>query len=742
MLKKNKTLMFSLIKITIFSIFITSSIFYFVLFKAEVSNQTNLLQSRINQISNKLSSDLGYPLWNYIDDEITKNITEELKLDYVGGIVLNNAKGEIIKGFYKNDDNMIIHLAATSEDLKKFKFSKRKKIYYNNQFIGELEIFASDKQLKKVIKSYLMFLIIIALSMIIFSTVIIILLFKNSILKQLNNIKNGITELNNGNYDYEIPEQKYQEFNIISNHINIMARTIKKREKEISHIKNYLNNIVESMPSVLISIDENYKITQWNKTAQEVFKSNKNDVVGKKIWKVIPQFNSYKNNIFNVMQTKEEEIIYKKNLFDEVDRLYNIILYPLIANGVRGIVIRCDDVSELEKKQMQLEQAQKLETIGTLAGGLAHDFNNILNGIFGPISIMKTLISMGKEITATQINKYLTLMDSSANRAKDIVKQILMLSHKYKVRSMPVNLNDTILNIQKIATSSFDKIVDLDFEISHEDAVIQGDPTQIEQVFLNLIINAYHAMTIMQEKDKRGGTLYVTVSKFLGDNSFCNKHLNAEKGLYWKVSIEDSGVGIDKETMKKIFNPFFTTKGKGVGTGLGLAMVYNIIYQHKGFIDVYSEKGKGTKVNVYFPRYSEIIKERKSETYSIAKKNDASILFVDDEELNRTIAADILTPLGYKLTFCSNGEDALEIYNSDQKFDLVLLDIVMPKLSGDKVFWEMYKKNKDQKIIIMSGLRISNELNKIFEETKASFMSKPFTFQSLTSSIQEKLGED
>jgi len=605
-----------------------------------------------------------------------------------------------------------------------------------------LEIFASDVQLRKVLNSYLTFLIMIALSMILFSTAIIIFLFKNSILKQLNNIKEGISELNNGNYDYEISQQKYQEFNIISNHINIMARTIKKREKEVSNIKNYLNNIVESMPSVLISIDEDYRITQWNKTAKEIFKSDKEKVVGKKIWKVIPQFNSYKNNIFNVMQTKEEEIIYKKNLFDEVDRLYNIILYPLIANGVRGIVIRCDDVSELEKKQMQLEQAQKLETIGTLAGGLAHDFNNILNGIFGPISIMKTLMSMGKEINTAQIEKYLALMDSSANRAKDIVKQILMLSHKYKVRNMPVNLNETISNIQKIATSSFDKIVDLDFEIYPENAIIQGDPTQIEQVFLNLVINAYHAMTIMQEKDKRGGTLYVSISLFLADNSFCNKHLNAEKGEYWKVSIEDSGVGMGKETIKKIFNPFFTTKDKGVGTGLGLAMVYNIIFQHKGFIDVYSEKGKGTKFNIYLPKYSEIIKERKNETFAVAQKNNASILFVDDEEMNRTIADDILTPLGYKLTFCSNGEDALKVYKNGSIFDLILLDIVMPKLSGDKVFWEIYKMNKKQKIIIMSGLRISNELNKIFEETKASFMSKPFTFHSLTSAIQEKLKED
>lgn len=742
MSKKNGTLMFALIKITMFSIFITSSIFYFILFKSEVTNQTKLLHSRITQISQKLSSDLGYSLWNYVDNEITKNITQELKLEYVGGIILYNSKGEIVKGFYKDNDNIIINLSEISKELKKFKFSERRKIFYNNKFIGELEIYASDRQLKKTINNYLLFLIIIALSEVVFSTLIIILLFKNSILKQLNNIKDGISELNKGNYDNKIPKQRYNEFDVISNHINIMAQTIQKREKEISNIKNYLSNILESMPSVLISIDENYKITQWNKTAQEVFNANKENVIGRKIWKIIPQFNSYKNKIFNVMQTKEEEIIYKKNLFEEVDRLYNIIFYPLIANGVRGIVIRCDDVSELEKKQLQLEQAQKLETIGTLAGGLAHDFNNILNGIFGPISIMKTLISMGKEITGTQLNKYLGLMDSSANRAKDIVKQILMLSHKYKIRNMPVNLNETISSIQKIATSSFDKIVDLDIEFFPENAMIQGDPTQIEQVFLNLIINAYHAMTIMKDADERGGTLYVTITKFKADNVFCNKHINAKKGYFWKVSIEDSGVGMDKETIKKIFDPFFTTKGKGVGTGLGLAMVYNIIFQHKGFIDVYSEKGKGTTFNVYLPQYSDIIAERETQIDIVAKKGSASILFVDDEETNRTIAKDILTPLGYKLTFCSNGEEALDVYNSGKKFDLILLDIVMPKLSGDKVFWKINKKNKDQKVIIMSGLRISKELNKIFEETKASFMSKPFTFQSLIASIQEKLEEN
>ena len=275
-----------------------------------------------------------------------------------------------------------------------------------------------------------------------------------------------------------------------------------------------------------------------------------------------------------------------------MEEYHNISIFPLIANGIKGIVIRVDDITELEKKEQQLRQAQKMEIIGTLAGGLAHDFNNILGGITGSLSLLKFKLQKDTALDHDFMIKYLNIMEEAGRRAADLVKQLLSISSKQEMTLEPVDLDITIEHVMQICRNSFDKCIDLETLFSGTKAMINASPTQIEQVLLNLCVNAAHAMTTMRKEDEpQGGKLTVSLKKIFADKNFCIAHPEAHELEYWALTVQDTGVGMDTKTVAKIFDPFFTTKQKDKGTGLGLAMAYNIVQQHGGFIDVYSGEG-------------------------------------------------------------------------------------------------------------------------------------------------------
>lgn len=403
----------------------------------------------------------------------------------------------------------------------------------------------------------------------------------------------------------------------------------------------------------------------------------------------------------------------------------------------QGSFAMVTDMSEYEKKDRQLRQAQKMETVGTLAGGLAHDFNNILGGITGSLSLLQ-LETRKKEGDAEEIEKYLDVLEESAVRAADIVRRLLALSRKEELAFEPVDLNTTIRNVMKICRNTFEKSTELNPIYYDDPAVVLADPMQLEQILLNLCVNASHAMTIMRKEGQRwGGTLTVFIEKFYANPDFCEIHQGAEEGYYWKFSVRDEGVGMDSETVSRIFEPFFTTKIKSSGTGLGLSMVYNIIKQHKGLIDVVSKPEKGSSFDVYLPEYRELLEPKKQKTEAEIVKGEGLILVIDDEPIMRKITVKILEKAGYSVIFAKDGEEGVELFRKHrQKLMAVLLDMQMPKKSGRETYLDMREISPDVKVLLASGFQRDERVEAILRLGVHGFIEKPYTFGQLVKAIQ------
>lgn len=521
---------------------------------------------------------------------------------------------------------------------------------------------------------------------------------------------------------------------------DITAR--KEAQQEVARMRNYLNNIIESMPSMLVTVDDHSTITQWNTAAYKLSGIPSSQAIGRKIWDVAPFFQKYSSHFKEISRDRQPVKLHREQMNHGSDRIFNMTLFPLVANGTDGIAIRLDDITELETKEQQLRQAQKMESVGTLAGGLAHDFNNVLGGILGNLSLMQYRLAAGEKIEGARLQEYLDRMNSAGNRAADLVRQLLTLSRQQEVDLVPVDLNQSIRHVIKICENSLDKSVEIICKSAPTEARVLADPTQIEQVILNLCINAGHAMTIMRQNETWGGRLSVGLEIIEVDKAFRTSHPEASGTSYWRLSVQDTGVGMNTRTVSKIFDPFFTTKEQGKGTGLGLAMAYNIVKQLGGFMDVYSEEGMGSTFTVYLPRLTSVARPIPSVERPEVPRGQGTILVVDDDDLIRSTATEILQSLGYSVLTAKNGREAVDIYRQEQHaVSAVLLDMVMPVMSGREAYVEMKKINSKVKVLLVSGFRKDSRIDEVLALGVRKFLQKPYTIQKLAAALQEVIAD-
>ncbi len=390
--------------------------------------------------------------------------------------------------------------------------------------------------------------------------------------------------------------------------------------------------------------------------------------------------------------------------------------------AVQGII---RDVTEQERLEAQLQQAQKMEAMGTLAGGIAHDFNNLLMGIQGRTSLML----MGSDSPRSYV-EHLKGIEDYVKSAADLTNQLLSfaMGGKYQVKTTDLNL---LIKNQNRMFGRTKKEIHIQEKFAETLWTVEVDQGQIEQMLLNIYVNAGQAMP-------GGGDLFILTENVIIDENYI-KPYRVEPGRYAKISITDSGVGMDETTSQRIFDPFFTTKEMGRGTGLGLASAYGIVKNHDGFINVYSEKGEGTTFNIYFPA-SEKAAAKEQEIAGELVRGTETVLLVDDEDMIIEVGQGIIESLGYEVWIAKSGKEAIEIYNQNlDRIDLVILDMIMPGMGGRETYDNLKALNPYVKVLLSSGYSINAQAAEILNRGCNDFIQKPFNVTDLSKKIREIL---
>ena len=370
---------------------------------------------------------------------------------------------------------------------------------------------------------------------------------------------------------------------------------------------------------------------------------------------------------------------------------------------------------EKRKLEEQLRQAQKMEAVGQLAGGIAHDYNNILSAIMGYGYLLKRKISQDSPMS-DDIEQIL----ESADRAAEVTRNLLAFSRKQIMNTQPVDITDIIKRVVKMLSRMIGEDIEVNTTLDAGEMICMADAGQIEQVLINLATNARDAMP-------KGGTLAIDAKPVHLDEAFIMAHRYFKPGNYALVTISDTGIGIPREEIDKIFEPFFTTKELGKGTGLGLAMVYGIIKQHDGYITVYSESGRGTTFKIYLPQVKSAKDVHVKKTDEIPLLNGTeTILVAEDDDKLREISEIVLTGHGYKVVLARDGEEAIRLFlDNKDRIDLVIIDVIMPKKSGKEVFDEIRRIRSDVKILFSSGYTADRIENIDLHKDNLNFIMKP-----------------
>ncbi|MCP5102985.1 MAG: response regulator [bacterium] len=412
------------------------------------------------------------------------------------------------------------------------------------------------------------------------------------------------------------------------------------------------------------------------------------------------------------------------------------------TNGeIIGAIVMCQDISGYKKLEAQFLQAQKMEAVGRLAGGVAHDFNNLLTVIFGHAELgLMALNKLGAPGTPDEtagIRKHFREIVSTADRTTELIDQLLSFSRKKVIKPRIIDLNDHLGKMERMLQRLIGEDVELKFIRKPGLGMVKAEPAQLDQVVVNLAVNARDAMP-------QGGKLTIETINIEMDQRFVAEHVGAVPGAYIQLSVSDTGHGISPDIMGHIFDPFFTTKQKDKGTGLGLATVYGIVKQNGGFVTCYSEQGLGTTFKIYLPRAEEMqntLQTAAKEVHDPTGKE--TILVVEDEKAVRDLAVETLKQFGYDVLEATNGSDALKLCrNMSKDVDLVLTDVVMPSMNGPEFIRQVREFGRDLKVLYMSGYTENSIANRGILESDSEYISKPFRPQELIATVRKVLDKE
>ena len=476
--------------------------------------------------------------------------------------------------------------------------------------------------------------------------------------------------------------------------------------------------------------DMEHRLIYWNKGAQRLYGWTAEEVIGKNADELL-----YKEESSLLIEAKNS-VIEKDEWIGELYQVMKdgkeIIVesrWSLIRDNEgkpKSILIINTDITEKKKLESQLFRSQRMESIGTLAGGIAHDLNNMLTPMMLSVEMLK------QKFKDEQSQKLLTILEKNSQRRADLIKQVLSFARGVEGEHKPLQIMNLISEIKKVIKETFPKSIEIRTDIQKDLFAISGDSTQLHQVIMNLCVNARDAMP-------DGGILNITASNFCIDENYARMHTEAKVGSYITIAVSDNGIGIPPEILDRIFEPFFTTKEFGKGTGLGLSTVLAIVKSHGGFIDVYSEVRKGTKFSIYLPAIKTEMQKEEEEQLELLFGHGELVLVAEDEDSVRDITILTLEKYGYGVLAANDGADAVGEYAQNMdKIQVILMDMMMPVMDGQASIQAIRKINPEVKIIAVSGLAEKDRLAKVADCTNA-FLPKPYTAQKLLKTIHEVL---
>jgi PAS domain S-box-containing protein len=522
--------------------------------------------------------------------------------------------------------------------------------------------------------------------------------------------------------------------------LDVTERKAAEEDRRRSEVRKAA--MLDTALDAVITIDHEGRITEFNAAAERTFGHARDHALGRDLAELlVPQAlrDAHRRGFAHHLATGETRVLGRRVELSalradgsEIPVELAVTRIPLDGPPMFTAYVR--DLSErkraeerLRASEDQLRQAQKLEAIGTLAGGVAHDFNNLLTGILGHAQLLKTAA------TPERVRRAAEVIETAARRGAALTQQLLGFARKGKNQDLPVDLNATIAEAIGLLSRTVDRNIRMDSRSATDRPVVMGDPSQLQQVVLNLAVNARDAMP------EGGEMVFVTDASTFAADDF-RKPPEIAPGRYVVLSISDTGCGIAEEIRPRIFEPFFTTKSQGKGTGMGLAMVYGIVKNHGGWVAVESTVGHGTTVRVHLPEAEAAAERDAVEPGAATHAGGGRILVVDDEEVVRSVAEEFLRHLGYDVVTASDGQEAVETYaRCGREIDAVVLDMIMPRMGGRDCFRALRALNPDVRAVLSTGYGSDVVAQQMLDEGMRSFVAKPYRLEELADAVARAL---
>lgn len=485
--------------------------------------------------------------------------------------------------------------------------------------------------------------------------------------------------------------------------------------------------------SIVISTYPDGIIREINRTFSDVFGYQSDSVIGKTgvdlgLW----GDTSERNRFLSVMLNQQEVSGFGTEIKTFHGQVRNVLLYSNVMDfrNEKCLLIVFLDVTEQKLMEDQIRQTQKMDVIGQLAGGVAHDFNNMLTAILGSAELLERHVRESQ--AALQL---LGNIQRAASRSADLTGQLLAFSRKGQKNAVHIRIDATIKEVISLLERTIDKKITLKTRLVAQNSCVTGDPTLLQNALLNLGVNARDAMP-------DGGEITFTTSNVELDAEYCAASpFTITPGPYVEISVSDTGVGMSKEVIARVFEPFFTTKDVGKGTGLGLAAVYGTITDHHGCITIFSEPGVGTVFKLYLPLSWE--KKIDDATCDEVIRGSGGVLLVDDEEILRNVGRAILEDLGYRVFLAEDGIQALQVYTQEMKsISLVILDMLMPRMGGKETLMRLKQNNPDVRVLISSGFHQEGTAEELEKLGAIGFLQKPYLRQNLCKTVAEAISSE